>query len=458
MMIFYDLEVKLLYVRPAPKRRFLIPQSATFLELHEAIQAAFQWYNCHMWEFEGGADDPDDDEPMTLPKERLLSDYFGEAGDREIEALYRYDFGDGWEHLIQLKGVVTHDAPTHWRRLISGLHMAPPEDCGGTPGYERLHAMLKTGQDPWGEVKGAALKKHLKHYNLTAQDLRFSLADQRARFDLLLASKPQAPAPKPPRQAPPKPAPPKPAPAKLSAERRYVRVPTKVYRPGGGPPPNAALIKARCAQHVKKFLSRRELEVFDLMEDHLVLHRQSDDEDVRLALSSWLYAITLDEAQGSPLKLRKPAIHAAAVTCWLDATFGPKLNIKLVSEEHNVSSPPVKAAYLELCALVGDAPVQQTRDALVRFFREVWAEELASEGIEPSEPLNASDVLLRLIHATPMPDEVRAVLLQLMASMSPQERARLSLPDLIARLSALGLDLGVEAKAPKQKTSKKKKP
>ena len=27
----------------------------------------------------------------------------------------------------------------------------PPEDCGGTPGYERLVEFLKTGNNPYGE-------------------------------------------------------------------------------------------------------------------------------------------------------------------------------------------------------------------------------------------------------------------------------------------------------------------
>ena len=32
-----------------------------------------------------------------------------------------------------------------------GEGTAPPEDCGGIPGYERLLEVFRTGKDPWGE-------------------------------------------------------------------------------------------------------------------------------------------------------------------------------------------------------------------------------------------------------------------------------------------------------------------
>lgn len=44
---------------------------------------------------------------------------------------YEYDFGDGWDHTIEVEKVLpeTLSAP----RCIGGRRACPPEDCGGVP-------------------------------------------------------------------------------------------------------------------------------------------------------------------------------------------------------------------------------------------------------------------------------------------------------------------------------------
>lgn len=67
-----------------------------------------------------------------------LASHFTRKG---ATCLYVYDFGDGWEHLVELKAVV--ESPERFkRRLVGGARAFPPEDCGGIWGYERCLAAL----------------------------------------------------------------------------------------------------------------------------------------------------------------------------------------------------------------------------------------------------------------------------------------------------------------------------
>ena len=153
---YFEIGVSLLGNQPRIWRRFLISADATFGDLHDAIQAACGWLDYHLYEFLGdiegdvgpyglwetdarpiarsGDYEPFDEEDERVPvasKVKLRS-YFPESATR---CFYRYDFGDDWQHVVELKQVV--DLPERFeRRLIGGARAFPPEDCGSTPGYE----------------------------------------------------------------------------------------------------------------------------------------------------------------------------------------------------------------------------------------------------------------------------------------------------------------------------------
>lgn len=54
--------------------------------------------------------------------------------------LYRYDFGDDWEHDVRVDRVDSGGEATI--RRTGGARACPPEDCGGAPGYEHLLEVL----------------------------------------------------------------------------------------------------------------------------------------------------------------------------------------------------------------------------------------------------------------------------------------------------------------------------
>jgi hypothetical protein len=55
------------------------------------------------------------------------------------------DFGDNWEHTIELEESLTTDEGMDYRVLLDGERRCPPEDCGGVHGY---HEMLRILNDP----------------------------------------------------------------------------------------------------------------------------------------------------------------------------------------------------------------------------------------------------------------------------------------------------------------------
>jgi len=56
--------------------------------------------------------------------------------------LYVYDFGDDWMHEILVEEILP--AKTRVPKCLAGEGFAPPEDCGGIPGY---YMMLKALDD-----------------------------------------------------------------------------------------------------------------------------------------------------------------------------------------------------------------------------------------------------------------------------------------------------------------------
>lgn len=77
---------------------------------------------------------------------------------RGVKFVYIYDLGDEWEHEIEVTAAT--DIPLNEQDdvlayLHDGRRAAPPEDCGGAPGYARLLAALKgePGDDDAANVR-----------------------------------------------------------------------------------------------------------------------------------------------------------------------------------------------------------------------------------------------------------------------------------------------------------------
>ena len=142
---YYEFEVSLTDVKPKIFRRFILPASATFEDLHEAIQDAGGWEYSHLHSFRDdsgedfavGAHVSDGLGPRAPRDSRLkLYSYFGHDGKLANHCTYIYDFGDNWEHEVKLVRVLEEEGKLFRRRLLDGARAFPPEDCGGVWGYE----------------------------------------------------------------------------------------------------------------------------------------------------------------------------------------------------------------------------------------------------------------------------------------------------------------------------------
>jgi len=136
----YQIKVTLLGSKPPIWRRVQVPADVSLLTLHNIVQNAMGWENGHLHQFIIGG---------TYYGDEMLLD----EGDVEDEAkfklnkvvkrpkekfIYEYDFGDGWEHQLEVEKILPAEPDVRYPRCVAGKRACPPEDCGGVWGYASL--------------------------------------------------------------------------------------------------------------------------------------------------------------------------------------------------------------------------------------------------------------------------------------------------------------------------------
>jgi len=146
----YQFKITLNDSSPSIWRRIIIPKSATFFELHLAIQGAMGWQDSHLHTFrifgKGKRPisiefpSPDNEGDYLDERKEKIADYLSE---KMKQCQYEYDFGDGWEHTVLLEKEVELDPKEKYPKCVDGQNACPPEDCGGIGGYYGLTEILK---------------------------------------------------------------------------------------------------------------------------------------------------------------------------------------------------------------------------------------------------------------------------------------------------------------------------
>ena len=154
------LHIALADTAPTVWRRIEFPVDASLKQLHDAIQCAMGWLDCHLWDFETsgkryGIPDPDWglDETVAAKNTKLAS--LLNRGIRQF--VYTYDMGDNWEHLLTVESIRESEPGTKYPRYVEGSRRAPPEDVGGAPGFE---AFLEAIGNPKHPEHGEATEWH----------------------------------------------------------------------------------------------------------------------------------------------------------------------------------------------------------------------------------------------------------------------------------------------------------
>jgi len=136
-----QLRIELTGLEPAIWRRVRVPADLPLRRLHDVIQAVFDWIGYHLHQFEVGDKiyGRTEVEGMDAIGVRMHNDKnvrLEALLNRGVERfVYRYDFGDDWEHLIEVEAVTDPEPGAEYPVLVDGAYRAPPEDCGGPPGF-----------------------------------------------------------------------------------------------------------------------------------------------------------------------------------------------------------------------------------------------------------------------------------------------------------------------------------
>jgi len=181
----YVVRIELRGSKPPIWRRLAVPSDLTLGQLHEVIQIAMGWTNSHLHHFilrDKRLMDRNPSVIARLSEEGRFDDIFAatrgirvfvpevtpfgdptemEGSDEDAVTLaevcpkvkskliYEYDFGDGWEHTIEVQKIEDPKPGVEYPRCLAGRKACPPEDCGGIPGY---YHMLEAVADPKHEM------------------------------------------------------------------------------------------------------------------------------------------------------------------------------------------------------------------------------------------------------------------------------------------------------------------
>lgn len=182
----YEIKVTIKNSKPPIWRKIVIPADINFMQLHNIIQTAFEWLNYHLYEFdlkdfslkitndEEAVDEEDffiseeteafckamglssfkspKPEKFLLAKDVPIADYF----DKVKKLTYVYDFGDWWEHTIEILNVID-DYDGNCPVVTKFKQASPPDDCGGIYGYYEFLEQYNSGEEElteWAEEQG----------------------------------------------------------------------------------------------------------------------------------------------------------------------------------------------------------------------------------------------------------------------------------------------------------------
>lgn len=143
-----SLKVTLRGLKPPVWRRLLVPGTMTLGALHQAIQAAMGWHDCHLHAFDIAGEQFGDRRTVddVADENRVTLNSLARSGVTRFA--YTYDFGDNWEHTITVEKSEPMVEGKAYPVCIAGKRTCPPEDCGGVWGYSDLLAILADPAHP----------------------------------------------------------------------------------------------------------------------------------------------------------------------------------------------------------------------------------------------------------------------------------------------------------------------
>jgi hypothetical protein len=154
----YQFKIILKDASPPIWRRIQVPEDYSLYDLHVAIQDSFPWGDYHLHQFTSvtlrenerkfyGLPEPDNDDwrKIILEWAVKIGDVFQIDGNKALN--YDYDFGDSWQHRVELEKILPAETGIKYPRCLNGRRACPPEDCGGLGGYKDMLRIVKNSRD-----------------------------------------------------------------------------------------------------------------------------------------------------------------------------------------------------------------------------------------------------------------------------------------------------------------------
>jgi hypothetical protein len=136
--LLFQFRLTLLDVQPPVWRRIQV-HDCTLADLHEVIQIAMGWENCHLHRFiiareRFGPPAPDDLDlgvKMKDENQTVLSKLLPKTA-KGVRWAYEYDFGDGWRHEVLFEGYPPLDKSQKYPICLEGERACPPTSSRAT--------------------------------------------------------------------------------------------------------------------------------------------------------------------------------------------------------------------------------------------------------------------------------------------------------------------------------------
>ena len=145
----YQFRIELRHTAPPIWRRIQV-ENCTLEDLHFHIQAAMGWQAAHLYEFrirDTSYATADGDWEQKDASQTWISDIVPKRF-RRFRFTYLYDFGDGWEHIIELEKIPVAETDTRYPVCLDGANACPPEDCGGVWGFYDIVEVITDPEHP----------------------------------------------------------------------------------------------------------------------------------------------------------------------------------------------------------------------------------------------------------------------------------------------------------------------
>ncbi len=166
----YQLKISLEQIDPPIWRRVQM-DDCSLAELHEIIQIVMGWEGMHPHVFVIDGEDYGRGGDCEYDSRFVSLSEVVEQGHTRFR--YDYDFGDDWEHSIEIEKTLPAEEGVRYPRCVKGERACPPEDSGGPYGYALVGEMtrfcphnplLRTGFTPEQEAMAREAYGKIGHF------------------------------------------------------------------------------------------------------------------------------------------------------------------------------------------------------------------------------------------------------------------------------------------------------